>query len=99
MPQNQEVTPLNSPNLEAEQVSSDQGDIKILKDNLEAVMHNIYFNELQHRVVQLRRVPTPDVYVSPTKFEEKVIVSYVCKNPSTLVDATKAYSKSTSSSV
>jgi len=68
MPQNQEVTPLASPHLEVEKVPSDQGDIEILEDNTEAEMHNRYFNESQHRVVQSRRVPTSDVHMSPTQF-------------------------------
>ena len=51
MPQNQEVTPPASPDLEAKQVPRDQGDIKILEYNLEAEMHNISFDESQNRVV------------------------------------------------
>lgn len=47
MPRNQEVTPPTSSNLEVEQVPSDQGDIEILEDNLEADMHNKSFDESQ----------------------------------------------------
>lgn len=70
MPQNQEVTPPNSPDPEVEQVPSDQGDTEILEDNPEAEMHNISFNESQHRVVQSCRFPTPNVHISPAQFEE-----------------------------
>lgn len=66
MPYNQEVNPPSSPNLEAEKVISDQGDIKILEDNLEAEFHNISFDESHHRVVKSRRVTTPHVNASPT---------------------------------
>lgn len=99
MPQNQEVTPLASPDLEANKVSSDQGDSKILEDNMEAKMHNIYFDESQHRIVQLHRVPTLNVHVSLVEFEEQVIMSDVRRHLATLTDATKAYTEATSSSV
>lgn len=52
MPHNQVVALPTSPDPEAEQVPSDQGDIDIFEDNLEAEMHNIYFEELQHKVMQ-----------------------------------------------
>ena len=51
MPHNQEVNPPASPNLEAKQVLSDPGDTKILEDNPEEEMHNISFNESQHKFV------------------------------------------------
>lgn len=66
MPKNQMITPLASPDTEVEQVPSDQGDTKILKDNLEADVHDISFNESQHKVMQSCRVPTLDAHVSPT---------------------------------
>lgn len=62
-------------------------------------MHNIYFDESQHRVMQSRKVPTSDIHVSHVEFQERVIVSYVCKHPTTLVDATRAYAEATSSNV
>ncbi len=40
-----------------------------------------------------------DVHTSPVQFEERVIVSNMCKHPAALVDATKAYALATSSSV
>ena len=49
MPQNKEFTPPASPDPEAQQVPSDQGDTKILEDNPEAEMHNISFDELCSR--------------------------------------------------
>ena len=51
MPKDQEVTPPASLDLEVEQVPSDQGDTEILEDNLEADVHNIYFDDSQHRVM------------------------------------------------
>ena len=69
MPQNEEVTLPASPDREAEKVPGDQGDIKILEDNPEAEMPNIYFDESQHRFVKSCRVPTLDVQISPAQFE------------------------------
>lgn len=69
MPYNQEVNPLASPDPEAKQFLSDQGDSEILQDNLEEVMHNISFNESHHRFVQSLRVTTMDVHTSPMYFE------------------------------
>ena len=51
MPYHQEVEPPASSNLEVEQVLSDQGDTQILGDHSEGEMHNISFDESQHRVV------------------------------------------------
>jgi len=51
MPKDQEVTPPASPDPRAKQVPSDQGDNEILEDNPEADVHNISFDESQHRVV------------------------------------------------
>jgi len=45
MPKDQEVTPLASPDLWAEQVPNDQGDTKILEENPKFDVHNISFNE------------------------------------------------------
>ena len=70
MPHHQEVNPPASPHLEDEQFLSDQEDIEILGDQLEGEMHNISFDESQHRVLQSRRVSTPDDHTSPAKFEE-----------------------------
>lgn len=58
MPKGQEVTPLASPNSGEKQVPSDQGDNEILEDNLEEDVHNISFDESQHKVVQSCRVLT-----------------------------------------
>lgn len=95
MPKDQEVTP---PDPGAEQVLSVQGDIEILEDNPEANVHNISFDESQHRVVQSRRVPTPDVHISPVHFQERVIVPNVRKHPIALADTIKAYAEATNSS-
>ena len=46
MPHHQEVDPPASPNLEVEQVPSDQGDNEIPRDNLEGEMHNVLFDDL-----------------------------------------------------
>ena len=70
MPKDQEVTPPASPDPGAEQVLIDQGDTEILEGNLEADVHNISFDESQHRVVQSHRVSTPDFHESPAHFEE-----------------------------
>ena len=64
MPYNQEVDQPASPDPKAEQVLSEQRDTDILGDNPEAEMHNISFDESQHRVVQSSRVPTSDVHTS-----------------------------------
>ena len=45
MPHHQEVDPKAARCLEEEQVPSNQGDTKILKDNSEEEMHNISFDE------------------------------------------------------
>lgn len=62
-------------------------------------MHNIPFDESQHRVVHSHRVPTLDVHVSFVQFEEWVIMSNVRKNPTTLANGTREYAKATSLSV
>lgn len=51
MPKNEDVIPPTSPDPGADQVPSDQGDIEIIEDNLEADVHNISFNESHNRVV------------------------------------------------
>lgn len=99
MPHHQEVDPLASPCPEEEQVASDQGDTEILGDNPEEEMHNISFDESQHRDVQSHRVLTLDDHTSPTHFEERTTMSDVCKHLATLADATRAYVEATSSSV
>jgi len=99
MPYHQKVDLPASPDPEVEHVPIDQGDIKILGDNLEGELHNISFNESQHKVVQSHRVSTLDDHTSPTQFEEQLIVSDVCKHPVALVDSTRAYVEATSSSV
>lgn len=70
MPKDLEITPPASPDPIIEQVPSAQGDNEILEDNLEADVHNICFDESQHIIVQLRRVPTPDLHVSLVHFQE-----------------------------
>lgn len=62
-------------------------------------MHNISFDESQHRVVKSHGVSTPDDHKSPKQVEERVIVSDVRKHPTTLADATTVYAKATGSSV
>ena len=99
MPHHQEVDTLASPDLEVEKVPSNQGNTKILGDNLEGEMHKIAFDESQHRVVKYRRVSTLDDHTSLAHFEELVIMSDVHKHPATLGDATRAYDEATSSSV
>ena len=99
MPHRQEVDPPASLDLEVEQVPSDQDDTEILGDQPEGEMHNISFDESQHRVVQSHRVSTLDDHTSPAQFKERVIVSDVRKHPAALDDATRAYVEATSSSV
>lgn len=60
---------------------------------------NISFDKLQHRVVQSCRVSTLDVHISPPHIKEQMIIYDVYNHPPTLVDATRAYSEATSSSV
>lgn len=62
-------------------------------------MYNISNYESQHRVVKSRRVSNPNDQTSPVQFEEQVIVSDVCKHPTTLADATRLYVEATSSIV
>ena len=99
MPQNQEVTPLASPDPEVDQVPSNQGDTEILDDNPKVEMQNISFDDSQHRVVQSHRVPTLDVHIYLVHFEERVTISNVLKNPTTFSNATRAYVKATNSTV
>lgn len=68
MPHHQEVELPTSPRPDDEKVSSDQGGIEILGDQAEGEMHNISFNESQHKVVQSRRVSTLDDHTSPVQF-------------------------------
>jgi len=51
MPHHKEVDSPNSMHLEEEKVSDDQGGTKVLGDHSEEEMHNISFDESQHRVV------------------------------------------------
>lgn len=62
-------------------------------------MHNISFDESQHRFVQSHRVSSLDFHKYPVQFEEQVIISDVHKHPVALADATRAHAESTSSSV
>ena len=70
MPHPQEVDPPASLHPEDEQVPSDQGDTEILGDQLEGEMHNISFDESQHRVVHSRIVSTSQDLTSPTQYAE-----------------------------
>lgn len=70
MPHHQEVDLPTSPHPDDEQVSSDGGGTKILKDHPEEEMHNISFDESQHKVVQSRRVSTLDDHTYPAQVEE-----------------------------
>ena len=99
MPKLTEVTPQASQTPTTEKVPSEQGDTILLEDNPRTDVYNIAFDESQHRVVQARRVHTPDEHASPTHVEEWVIVLDVRRHPTALIDATKSYSKTTSSSV
>ena len=65
MPYHQEVDLPASPDPKVEQVPSDQGGTEILWDNLEEEMHNISFDESQHRVVQSHKVSTLGDHTSP----------------------------------
>jgi len=60
MPYHQEVNPPTSPDMEAKEVPSDQGDTEILGDNPEGEMHNVSFIESPHRVMQSHIVSTSD---------------------------------------
>jgi len=62
-------------------------------------MHNISFDESQHKVVQSRKVPTLDVHVSPVQIGERVFVFNVCRHLPALAEDTKAYTEATNSSV
>jgi len=70
MPYHQVVDPTASSDPEVEQVPRNQGDIEILRDNPEEEMHNISFDESQHRVFQLHKVSTPYGHTSPSQIEE-----------------------------
>ncbi len=64
MPHHQKVKLPTSRDLDNEQVSSDQGGTDILGDQLEGEMHNISFDESQHRVVSSHRVLTLEDHTS-----------------------------------
>lgn len=66
---------------------------------MEADVHNVSFDESQHIVVKSHKVPKLDLHVSPTHFQEWVIVSDVCKHLVTFPYATKAYAEATDSNV
>lgn len=66
MHHHKEVEPPASPHPEEEKVPSDQGDTEILGDNLEEEMHNISFDESQHRVLQSCKVLTSNDHTYPT---------------------------------
>lgn len=68
MPYHQEVHQPDSPYLEVEKVLRDQGDTEILGDNPKEEIHNISFDESQHRVVQSYRVSNPDDHTSLMNF-------------------------------
>jgi len=70
MPHHNEVHSPTSMHLDDEEVSNDQGGTEILADQPEEEMHNISFDESQHRVVQSCRVSTPEDHTSPTQVEE-----------------------------
>ena len=97
MPHHKEVDSPASMYLEEVQVSDDQGGTEILGDQLEEEMHKISFDESQHRVMQYRRVWTPEDQTSPVQVEERVIITNVQKHPTALDDATRVYTKATSS--
>ena len=99
MPYHQEVDPPASPDPEAENVPSNQGDTKILGDNPEGEMHNISFDESQHKVLQSRRLSTLDDNTSPAQLQERVTVSDMHKHLVALANATIAYTEAISSSV
>ena len=67
MPHHKELDSPTSMQPDDEQVSNDQGGIEILGDQLEEEMHNMSFDESQHRVVQSRRVSTSDDQISPAQ--------------------------------
>lgn len=62
-------------------------------------MHNISFDESQHRFVQSCTVSIVEDHTSPAQVEERVIVTDVRKHPAVVADVTRVYAKSTSSSV
>lgn len=62
-------------------------------------MRNIAFDKSCHRDVLAHRAHTPDEHASAAHFEELLIVSYLRRHPTTLVDATKAYAEAMSLSV
>ena len=99
MPHHKEVDSPTSMHLDDEQVSNDQGGTQILGDQPEGEMHNISFDESQHRVVQSHKVSTLEDHTSPAQFEEQVIMSYVRKHPLALTDAIRVYFEAISSSV
>ena len=70
MPHHKEVDSPTSMHLEEEQVSDDQRGTEILSDQPEEDMHNVSFVESQHRVVQSRRVSTPEDQTSAVQVEE-----------------------------
>ena len=70
MPHHKEVNSPASMHPDDGQVSNDQGGTKILGDQPEGEIHNISFDESQHRVVQSCRVSTLKDHTSPAQVEE-----------------------------
>lgn len=60
MPHHREVSSPASMHLDDEKVSNDEGCTEILGGQPEEEMHDNSFDESQHRVVNLDRVPTSE---------------------------------------
>jgi len=70
MPHHKEVDSPASMHLADEKYMNDQGGTDILGDQLEEEMHNISFDESQHRVFQSCRVSTPKDHTPLAQVDE-----------------------------
>jgi len=99
MPQALEVTSQSPPPLVSEPVSSEKVEVVLLHDDLIVDVYNLSFDELQKRIVQVRRKHFLNDQASPAFLKERVIVSNIKKHMASLADATLAYGREMSSKV
>ena len=68
-------------------VSSEEGEIVPLDDDLVMDVYNLSFDELQKRIVQAQRNNFMDDHASPAFNRERVIVPDTNKNPNSIFEA------------
>lgn len=78
---------------------SKQGEVGLLNDDPMMDVYNLSFDELHQNIVHEKIKHFPNDHASPALMKERVIASDVRKHPFTMVDATMAYARATSSNV